>query len=916
MILILTNKEDVHPTPVIEYLHGRGCPVFRLNTEALLTDYDFSWWANADGTDFHIRNVRTGLELWGHDVTAVWERRPVLPKDLPVENREEINRHNREEAAGFLSFLLYYVDDRFCIGHHLHERQAGSKMWQLKVAQEVGMAVPDTCFSNRKADILAFASRYDYVILKSIENDNVWLDDEQEYVFYGQRVASPLLAEQPEEAFTQTVSFVQEYVDKAFELRVTVVGREIFACKLDSQCLKEDEGKVDWRQGYEHGLRHEAFELSLEVAGFCRAYLERMHLNFGCFDFIVTPSGKYVFLECNSNGQWLWIELQTGQKISVAIAECLMRGSAFKPLQHVEDGKAIVHVENAGTLPLLIGNNLKYQITHLTLTGELNGTDLLFLREMLEWKKDAKPILRTLNLADARFVEGGYTDFYKNCYVAGEAIPEHAFEGIDSLEEVKLPATAVSIGTAFCACFGLTSIEFPPCMEKIGDMAFNSCGNLASIQIPKHVKSIGYRSFAGSGLVSIELPEGVASIGNFIFYNCQKLQFAKIPGSVIHISDVAFGNCTGLLAVELAEGINSIGNWAFMQCEKLASIKIPRTVKSLGHHAFTMCESLISIELSESVEYLDFHVWEGCHNLKEIHLKSLFPLPALSASDISDYLDLGKISLYIPQGTLALYHQSPKWESFWGRFKEIVEEKDDNLYKGMIMERTKKELYDEWVDRVCRFIEEAGPEINCVSCAFQSKPVLDKEPEVVFLGYNAHEPYGYMGPNRERFYEGNPSFYADRDNPAWKVWNKPYAAFKYAEYLEPMTDGNFVFMNAVYFGSDTIKSLQAKPESGDIIAKCLNFTAEVIQSIFRPRCVVCFSVTDCFLPLAQHFKFTEVETLNPPIINGEPARQRVMKGFWGTIPTYGIPHPSGRVNNDDWGAIAMYLKKEMQSLNR
>ena len=228
----------------------------------------------------------------------------------------------------------------------------------------------------------------------------------------------------------------------------------------------------------------------------------------------------------------------------------------------------------------------------------------------------------------------------------------------------------------------------------------------------------------------------------------------------------------------------------------------------------------------------------------------------------------------------------------------------------------KLELYNEWVDRVCRFIEEAGPEINCVSCAFQSKPVLDKEPEVVFLGYNAHEPYGYMGPNRERFYEGNPSFYADRDNPAWKVWNKPYAAFKYAEYLEPMTDGNFVFMNAVYFGSDTIKSLQAKPESGDIIAKCLNFTAEVIQSIFRPRCVVCFSVTDCFQPLAQRFKFTEVETLNPPIINGEPARQRVMKGFWGTIPTYGIPHPSGRVNNDDWGAIAMYLKKEMQSLNR
>ena len=86
------------------------------------------------------------------------------------------------------------------------------------------------------------------------------------------------------------------------------------------------------------------------------------------------------------------------------------------------------------------------------------------------------------------------------------------------------------------------------------------------------------------------------------------------------------------------------------------------------------------------------------------------------------------------------------------------------------MNRT--ELYNQWVDKVCRYIEEVGPRINCTSCAFQSKPLLDKSPDVVFLGYNAHEPWGYAGVNRERFYEGNPSFYADRDKPAWKIWQK------------------------------------------------------------------------------------------------------------------------------------------------
>ena len=44
MILVITNKEDVHPTPVIEILNKRSIPVFRLNTESLLTDYEFCWW--------------------------------------------------------------------------------------------------------------------------------------------------------------------------------------------------------------------------------------------------------------------------------------------------------------------------------------------------------------------------------------------------------------------------------------------------------------------------------------------------------------------------------------------------------------------------------------------------------------------------------------------------------------------------------------------------------------------------------------------------------------------------------------------------------------------------------------------------------------------------------------------------------
>jgi len=244
---------------------------------------------------------------------------------LLIENNPEINKHNLEEAKGFLSFLRFYLKDIFSIGSIVFDRVSASKMLQLKVAKELGMNVPETCFSNRKEDIVCFAKKYEYIVLKSIENDNVWLNDEYEYVFYAQKIKSSLLADKPEEMFSQTINFVQNYIEKQFELRITVVGKEVFACKIDSQILDETKGKIDWRQGYDYGLKHEIFELPQSTKNFCIKYLNEMHLNFGCFDMIVTPENEYVFLECNPNGQWLWIEQETGMKISEAIADTLVR---------------------------------------------------------------------------------------------------------------------------------------------------------------------------------------------------------------------------------------------------------------------------------------------------------------------------------------------------------------------------------------------------------------------------------------------------------------------------------------------------------------------------------------------------------------------------------------------------------------
>lgn len=51
--------------------------------------------------------------------------------------------------------------------------------------------------------------------------------------------------------------------------------------------------------------------------------MQLMCLRFAAIDMIVTPEGDHVFLEANPNGQWAWIEDETGLPIAAAMADAL-----------------------------------------------------------------------------------------------------------------------------------------------------------------------------------------------------------------------------------------------------------------------------------------------------------------------------------------------------------------------------------------------------------------------------------------------------------------------------------------------------------------------------------------------------------------------------------------------------------------
>lgn len=323
MILLFTCKYDTHPSRVIDILDGWGVKIFRLNTEAIISDYNFSWWINENECDFYIENKVSRYRIYGSQITAIWDRRYASPSQLLHESTNDaINEYKLAEAAAFLSFLRYYLKDIFSIGSIVNDCIAESKFLQLAIAQKLGMRVPYTCVSNIKEELFDKLPIDKSICLKSLSGENVIDNNKQEYSLYTQRIERNILQQLNPTVFSETANFSQEYIGKVCELRVTVCCKDIVTCRIYSQHLSEENGLIDWRQGYDKGLNLEIIETPGYIRSFCLDFLKLLNLNFGCFDFIISENDT-IFLECNPNGQWMWVEQMTNYDLSTIVAKNL-----------------------------------------------------------------------------------------------------------------------------------------------------------------------------------------------------------------------------------------------------------------------------------------------------------------------------------------------------------------------------------------------------------------------------------------------------------------------------------------------------------------------------------------------------------------------------------------------------------------
>ena len=349
-----------------------------------------------------------------------------------------------------------------------------------------------------------------------------------------------------------------------------------------------------------------------------------------------------------------------------------------------------IKLDEAGTLSSKIGYNKKIQITNLKIVGEINGSDLQFVREMAGVNFYGGPVegnLSVLDLSEAKIIKGGSFYYspsgsYDEYYTTDDTIGSYTFYECRNLKSLKLPSGVTEIGSsAFEDCSDLTSLTIPSGVTEIGSSAFKGCTGLTSLTLPSGITEIGSSAFEDcSGLTSLSLPSGITKIGSSIFYGCSGLTSFTIPSSVTEIDSYAFSGCTGLTSLSLPSSITEIDSYAFEGCTGLKDVCFNingdfETYLTKGHpyigvgcgiKYYLNDKEITSIVVPSSVTTLGKYAFQRCSNLLSVYVS--WPTP-ISAYKTFSETNLGKCTLYVPQGTEQDYWLA----DVWGDFGKIVE---------------------------------------------------------------------------------------------------------------------------------------------------------------------------------------------------------------------------------------------------
>ncbi len=310
---IFSTSIDV-PTygPVAENLNSRGYSVWIYNADRIAQGLDVIDIRVNDVEDFEICQNGTRHNL--QDLKSAWYRHPYI-FNLQIDDKAR-SLSLEKEIDSLQESIWRQIPDNAWLNHPETMDRSRAKLAQLSLAKLLGFNIPNTLVTNRWSSINKVFEDEPIIIKMS---KGIIYNNTKANVLY----TTVLSKEQRDGLYGHNPfpGIYQEYLDKKREWRITVVGEDVF----EAAVYTDSNAKDDWRKHqFTEGVTFKKESMASSEIEKCWAYLGHLGLIYGAFDFVEDSNGKITFLECNTNGQFRWLEDSLGFPISNAIADRLV----------------------------------------------------------------------------------------------------------------------------------------------------------------------------------------------------------------------------------------------------------------------------------------------------------------------------------------------------------------------------------------------------------------------------------------------------------------------------------------------------------------------------------------------------------------------------------------------------------------
>lgn len=300
-VLIFAPQDDAHATAVNWALRQSGIDVAFAPSVRADKDTRVAIWAGEEGL-----RMDGSMCPIDRNLRAVWYRRPRSPEAGACHeaDRAFIVGQWQRFQNNFFGLAENLLDALWINRPEMAER-AENKLVQMHAARQVGLSLPDTVISNDAKDVQAMLQRWPRVVFKTFYPYN-WKSASTGSMYSMSVKLLDAASALPEESIAVCPGIFQRYIEKAYDVRVTVIGDRYFSVRMRNG---DGSAYVDWRKHMmDEDLFIEECALPAGVEEKLRALMKRLGLVFGCIDLVVDPAGNTYFLEVNQAGQFLFLE--------------------------------------------------------------------------------------------------------------------------------------------------------------------------------------------------------------------------------------------------------------------------------------------------------------------------------------------------------------------------------------------------------------------------------------------------------------------------------------------------------------------------------------------------------------------------------------------------------------------------------